>query len=126
MEQVQAGTRFIGIPGIFLHHYRESLTRWMRDHTKYGRRFPVWLNVDLLGPAVIGDGSTPSMVPSQRVVYLVGDALSPSRSGVLFIVRPETQKDAHLIEKHCEDLEDLYGIDSSQQWGSLGRGMRRV
>lgn len=100
---MKPGVKFLGIPGVFLHHYKDELSRWMRDVQKIGPFFDVWLRVDVHGPLVIGDGSSPPMVPSIKRVTLRGSIV-----GATLIVRPKDVKTEKIIAKHSEELEDLY------------------
>ena len=103
---LQGGAQFVGIPNIFLHHYKNTIRDWLSHYQKRGPHCKIWLNTDLLGPTVIGDGASPGMVPSIKIAALRGDAVQTKKSLIL-VVRPSTQVDAKIITKHCEDLEDF-------------------
>jgi len=103
--------KFLGLPGIFLHHYKKDLAGWLGNYQKVGTRKELWLQAQLGGPMVIGDGSSPPMVPSIQRVTLVGTLIN---HGNLLVVRPLDARTEKLISKHSEELESLYDISDHQ------------
>lgn len=104
------GVKFVGIPSIFLYHYKEHLAMWAKNFHSIGPQFKIWLQRDTSGvPLIIGDGSDfQPMVPIIRhIATLKAIRTRMFRKEVLIIV-PADKRSAREITKHCEDLEEMY------------------
>lgn len=110
--------RFVGIPGIFVHHYREEIADWLKNFQLRGPRLSLWLRRDPTGiPLIMGDGSDKQpMVPIiKSIVTITAFRLAAYRHQGL-VVKPMDEVHAKKIQKHSDELHEIYDVGEPGKW----------
>lgn len=87
----------------FLHHYREQFSVWAHEFRLRGSKCAVIFE-SLPGRPVILDAEGR---PVQRGVWLEAEL---DRDGIepMMIIRPATENDGEMIERHCREMKILH------------------
>lgn len=115
------GLRFVGVPGVFQHHYTPELREWVQHFEKWGPRFTIWLRRDPSGvPVLLGDGadSLPGVPIIGAIVNLRATPVRAFRK-TLLVIQPADPVSAKRILDHSQDLTSFYESGDPHDWSGL-------
>ena len=116
---LKKGLKFVGIPGVFLWHYKDEIKEWLSNLPKYGPRMKLWAKKSPGGWSGIGDGASAPMVPEIAGQIELRILIVRETYGIVY---PYGKKSEDLLRRHCVELEELYDPNDPTFYEGLKSG----